>query len=265
MKHGRDSEVNLLWSGGWDSTFRLLYLVFVEKRCVQPYYIIDFNRDSTLHELRAMHTVREWVVKKDPQLANLIKPTIIVSTDDIRPDPEIAAKFNRLNESLPKPIGPQYEFLARFAKQYNIPNLELCIELSERAPNTLVNLLSRYINDGSEVKRFDENDASIFSFFSFPLLKTSKSDMKRIAAEKGFLDILEKTWFCHKPWHNKPCGICGPCELAIKELGYRVPKISRLRRKLWMFFRYTVKVAKNIKHLLINIFGKQDMNNNVAS
>jgi hypothetical protein len=255
MKHDCDGEVNLLWSGGWDSTFRLLYLVFVEKRCVQPYYIIDVNRDSTLHELRAMHAVHEWVIKKNPQLANLIKPTIIVSIDDIRPDPEITAKFNRLSESLPKPIGPQYEFLARFAKQYNIPNLELCIELSERAPNTLVNLLSKYVNGDSGIIQFDENDdASIFSFFKFQLLKISKSDMKRVAAEKGFLDILEKTWFCQKPWHNKPCGICGPCEIAIKELGYRVPEISRLRRKIWMFFRYIVKIAKSIKRILKNVF-----------
>jgi tRNA(Ile)-lysidine synthase TilS/MesJ len=257
MKIDCEAEVNLLWSGGWDSTFRLLYLVFIEKKRVQPFYIIDVNRDSTLHELRAMHAVREEVAKKNPQLANLIRPTIIVSIDDIKPDSEVTAKFNRLNESLPKPIGPQYEWLARFAKQYNIPNFELCIELSERAPNILVNLLSKHVNGDSGIMHFNENDdASIFSYFKFPLLKTSKSDMKRIATEKGFLDMLEKTWFCHKPWHNKPCGICGPCEIAIKELGYRVPKISRLRRKIWVVIGFVVKIAKSIKRLLKNMFVK---------
>ncbi|MEM2522667.1 MAG: hypothetical protein QXW82_05910 [Candidatus Bathyarchaeia archaeon] len=248
MKNSYNAEVNLLWTGGWDSTFRLLYLIFVEKRSVQPFYIIDTERPSTLYELRAMHIVRKKVAEKNPQLADLIKPTIIVSIHDIKPDPDITAKFNRLREKLPAPIGPQYEWFARFAKQWKIPNLELCIEFSERAPNTLVNLLSKYLDDNSKMKLFDEaDDASIFSFFNFPLLKLSKNDMKRIATEKGFLDILEKTWFCHNPWRNKPCGICGPCTYAIKEgFSYRVPKISRLRRKIWIVKQYLIKVMRKV-------------------
>jgi hypothetical protein len=49
------------------------------------------------------------------------------------------------------------------------------------------------VNGDSGIIQFDENDdASIFSFFKFPLLKISKSDMKRIAAEKGFWIYLKK-------------------------------------------------------------------------
>jgi len=59
MKYDDEGEVNLLWTGGWDSTFRLLYLVFVEKRRVQPYYIVDTERRSTLNELKTMHLIRE--------------------------------------------------------------------------------------------------------------------------------------------------------------------------------------------------------------
>jgi len=248
MKNGNEDTVNLLWSGGWDSTFRLLYLIFVERKCVQPFYIVDTARRSTSHELRAMHIIREEVAKRNPQLANLIKPTIIVSVHNIKPDFEITAKFNRLGKKLPAPIGAQYELFASFAKQWKIRNLELCIELSERAPNTIVNLLSKYVDDDLKMRQFDKNDdISIFSFFSFPLLKLSKNDMKRIAVEKGFLDILEKTWFCHTPWHNRPCGICVPCTIAIKEgFGYRLPKISRLRRKIWMLYVYLIKLAKGV-------------------
>lgn len=271
MSHNTDAEVNLFWTGGWDSTFRLLYLVFVEKKSVQPFYIADTGRPSTLHELRAMHVIKEEVAKRDPQLANLIKPTIIVSVHDIKPDPEITAKFNRLREKLH--IGSQYDWLARFAKQWKIQNLELsihkgdhtydllskhitdfelCIEQSERAPNILKNLLSPYMNDNLKLKQFDENDdVSIFSFFRFPLLKLSKNDMKRIAAENGFLDILEKTWFCHKPWHGRPCGTCVPCNIAIKEgLSYRIPKISRFRRKIWIIIRHFVKIKEKVGQLL---------------
>lgn len=244
-----EAQINLLWTGGWDTTFRLLYLVFVEKISVQPFYIVDSQRASTLNELKAMHIIRGEVAKKNPQLADLIKPTIIVSDRNIKPDPDITTKFNRLREKYP--IGSQYELLARFAKQWGIPNLELCIEYSERAPNTLVNLLSKYVDNDLRMRQLDESDVfSIFSFFSFPLLKLSKRDMKRIATEKGFIDILEKTWFCHKPWRNKPCGICGPCSLVIKEgFGYRLPKISRLRRKVWMVINYLIKTEKKMVQL----------------
>lgn len=253
---GDKTIVNLLWSGGWDSTFRLLYIVFVEKRYVQPFYIVGIG-SSTPHELRAMHVIREEIAKRDPQLADLIKPTIIVSAHDIKPDPDITAKFNRLMERLPAPIGPQYEVFARFAKQWKIPNLELCVEFGERSPNTLVNLLSRYVNNNLQMKQIEENDdASIFSFFSFPLLKLSKNDMKRIAAENGFLDILEKTWFCRKPWRNRPCGICVSCNLAIKEgFGYRIPRISRLRRKIWLAYSVIIKYLVKIKRKATQLYG----------
>ncbi|MEM2971691.1 MAG: hypothetical protein QW270_04635 [Candidatus Bathyarchaeia archaeon] len=251
MKGDDETNVNLLWSGGWDSTFRLLYLIFVEKRHVQPFYIIvESKRVSTLNELKAMHIVREEVAKRNPQLANLIKPTIRVSDHNIKPEPTITAKFNRLRKKYS--IGSQYELIARFAKEWSISNLELCIEYSKHAPNTLVNLLSKYVDNDLMMRQFDENgDVSIFSFFRFPLLRLSKKDMKRIAAENGFLDILEKTWFCRNPWRNKPCGICVSCNLVIKEgFGYRIPKISRLRRKIWIVIRYLIKTKEKVLQLL---------------
>ena len=271
MKHDSEGEVNLLWTGGWDSTFRLLYLVFVEKRCVQPFYIVDTRRLSTLNELKAMHLIREEVAKKNPQLTDLIKPTIIVSIHDIKPDPDITAKFNRLREK--HSIGSQYDWLARFAKQWRIPNLELCvnkgdhsynllskcipnlelrIERCEHASYTLANLLSTHVDNDSRIRQLDENnDVSIFSFFSFPLLKLSKKDMERIATEKGFSDMLEKTWFCQKPWFNRPCGICTPCDIAIKEgFGYRIPKISKLRRKLWIVIKCFKKKSTIVKFIM---------------
>ena len=50
----------LLWTGGWDSTFRLLSLLLREQREVQPYYILD-----SLHFRPAVPAEREamrWAV-----------------------------------------------------------------------------------------------------------------------------------------------------------------------------------------------------------
>jgi len=158
VNNSDEAEVMLLWTGGWDSTFRLLYLVFVEKRIVQPFYILDTERSSTLHELRAMHVIREEIARRSSRLADLIKPTIIVSVHDIKPDPEITAKFNRLREK--HHIGSQYEWLARFARHWKISNLELGVHKGDHA----YDLLSKYADD-SKIKQIDKNDdASIFSY-----------------------------------------------------------------------------------------------------
>ena len=41
----KTEPIKLLWTGGFDSTFRILYILVVEKKHVQPYYIIDLLVD----------------------------------------------------------------------------------------------------------------------------------------------------------------------------------------------------------------------------
>ena len=50
--------INLLWTSGWDSTFRLLQLVVEQKVSVQPIYIIDTGRASTLTEIKSMDIIK---------------------------------------------------------------------------------------------------------------------------------------------------------------------------------------------------------------
>ncbi len=55
-----NAAVPLLWTGGWDSTFRLLHLVIVEGHAVQPYYMIDrlHYRPGVPEEQDAMRRIR---------------------------------------------------------------------------------------------------------------------------------------------------------------------------------------------------------------
>ena len=46
-----NQPINLFWTGGMDSTFRLIQLTVVYNKVVQPYYIIDPNRNSILFEI----------------------------------------------------------------------------------------------------------------------------------------------------------------------------------------------------------------------
>jgi len=57
---------------------------------------------------------------------------------------------------------------------------------------------------------------NVFGNYRYPLLSYSKLDMQRIAKQKGYVDIMNKTWFCHKPKNNEPCGKCAPCMQTIE-------------------------------------------------
>ena len=57
----KTEAANLFWTGGWDSTFRLLQLVVEQGRLVQPYYIIDPNRLSLRHEIKAMSDIEQAI------------------------------------------------------------------------------------------------------------------------------------------------------------------------------------------------------------
>jgi hypothetical protein len=71
----------LLWTGGWDSSFRLLQLVLVERRPVRPIYVIDTGRPSTLFELRAMEAIRAGLLARLPDSSPLAPIQFLMASD----------------------------------------------------------------------------------------------------------------------------------------------------------------------------------------
>ena len=56
--------------------------------------------------------------------------------------------------------------------------------------------------------------------------------MKEWAEQNGLMDIMNKTWFCHHPINDEPCGICHPCIITIEQgLEYRLNKKALRRYK----------------------------------
>ena len=87
---------------------------------------------------------------------------------------------------------------------------------------------------------------TLFKYFRFSIIDLKKTDMKRIAEEEGFIEILNLTWFCHHPLPNgKPCGVCKPCIIVMNEdMAYRMPLQSRVRYQLrWIFSREQFKLT----------------------
>lgn len=216
-------SVNLLWTSGLDSTFRLLELLFIQKKIVQPYYILDRSRKSLEMEIRAMEKIREEIYKKDPNCKLLLKPNITKELSTIKDNQTITETYKRVYSEFS--IGAQNEWLAKFAEETQIDDLELSIEsrvnFTHPFNKVVIENLETEVEGSFYNYKLKKNPTyeglSLFKNFKFPLIKKTKVEMLRIAKENGFLDILNHTWFCHSPVKEKPCGICKPCRIAIGE------------------------------------------------
>lgn len=121
----------ILWTGGWDSTFQLLRLVFLERRSVEPYYLINEDRASTGTELLTMKRIRQSIIEVDESAAMLIRPTKYFSVSKIPDHPEITRAYEAIKDV--RFIGSQYDWLARCCKLQRITRLQLCIHEDDKA------------------------------------------------------------------------------------------------------------------------------------
>jgi len=248
--YDQTEPINLFWTGGWDSTFRLLQLIIVFRKRVQPYYIIDTTRKSVQNEKQAINKIRESLFEKYPFSKSLLLPLKTSLLTDIKLNEEITKAYNRIIEK--DKIGIQYEWLSRFCNEHNLSNLEVCYEKSIYPDD---NIIFRVF--GAIVKIEDECgyhytieknnkkvDAQIlFGKFKLISVDTTKLEMLEICKKEGFYEILEQSWFCHTPTrNNKSCGKCVPCIRVYREgLGWRLPIAAKLRYHLWPTFRLVGK------------------------
>ena len=210
------TPIKILWTGGWDSTFRVLYVVLAEHRHVEPHYIIDTGRRTTTDELRAISRIRNAILKLDQEAAGRISSLVLTPHNEVPKDEEISNAWKELRKRVD--IARQYDFLARYAQSREITGLELCVE-----------------KEGGiyDILREPGDDGGFFERFVFPVLDLSKQDMRTIAIRYGFADILNLSWFCHRPIFGKPCGICAPCISVVKHgLHYRISRAGLIRYHL---------------------------------
>jgi hypothetical protein len=241
------AAVNLLWTGGWDSTFQLLRLLLIYRRPVTPFYLMDPTRPSTQIELKTMQRIRDRLVKEYPQTGELLLPNRLFDVAELAADRQIDDAFNRIVKH--SFMGNQYAWLARFCRQYAIADMELCIHRDDKAHAVVECFVSEKVQgDGYRTCRVDPAHAqtpqyTLFGAFSFPLLEVSKLDMAKIADEQGWKPIMAMTWFCHRPRRNQqPCGHCNPCLYTIEEgLGWRIPWSSRVTSSVYRIFVLPLK------------------------
>lgn len=236
----------MLWTGGWDSTYRILDLVLNKKEKVQPYYVLDYSRKSTQVEIKTMNKIKTMISEKNPDTINLINDTIYINREDIVKNERISGYYRKLLST--SHLASQTEWIARYIVSKGIDNLDLGIHKDDNATKFIKNdvELIEVENDSFYrlVKNPSKEELYLFSYFNFPLLDLTKLEMAKRAIDKGFSHIMNETWFCYNPLKDgKPCGVCNPCKhTRIEGLGRRIPKVTLYRR-------YQVFVLK-VKHRL---------------
>lgn len=228
----------ILWTGGWDSTFRVLDLVLNKKMEVQPYYIYDQGRKSAPMELKTMSNIKDLVRDIDNAAAKRILDLITIDKHNIPKNAKITESYKTLVTI--SHLGGQYDWLARYCESNDISGLELCVHKGDTEEVFLKDDVRLVQENGDSyyelVEIPSQEEIKIFSYYRFPLLGMTKVDMGNKAKENGFDHIMEATWFCHNPYKGKPCGMCNPCKTTReKGLGRRVPNPTftmKLNRKI---------------------------------
>lgn len=225
------------WTGGWDSTFRVLQRARVEKIDVHPCYVVDRGRASAGAEVEAMNRLLRTLDEHDPETLSRIAPIRYVARGAIPAVPAITEAWEHLRETLD--IGSQYDWLARLAESEGWSQVELCIHGKGRLRPVLgdhVRSVERA--DGRVVYEVSptapEAVRLVFGRFAFPFWPTDKHEDFEEATRQGLVEILDDhAWFCFAPTNGRPCGACRPCQFMIRDgFAHRIPRAVRVRNRI---------------------------------
>jgi hypothetical protein len=253
IKPHPDDLIHLFWTGGYDSTFRLLQILLLEKKSVQTYYIIDKGRRSLPNELEAMFKISHTLITAYEHTRALFLPTRFYWMNHIKPDTEITSAYHAAKQG--KVISPQYEYMARFCKQHKINRMELSVEHLVNPTDPL--RFQPYIQRIGDSQQFSlredirgQAEYVLYHYFHFPIYGYSKVSMAKEVKAQGWEQIMDMTWFCQKPIRGKyPCGQCAPCQQYILEgMGSRIPLRNRIysRIKQSKYFTYLNPLAEHL-------------------
>lgn len=148
--------INALWTGGLDSTFRVLEIVATMRDvCVQPHYILDKDRKSHKKELEVINRITKLANEKNR--VERILPVIVVDKAEIKVDVDIMDAFKHLKAKYN--IGSQYSWLSQYARDKGM-RLEVGLEGSPRSKAwTAITNEGRFI----DAKSMPQNIGGVFS------------------------------------------------------------------------------------------------------
>ena len=234
--------VEILWTGGYDSSFRICQLSKLPIK-IKPYYLVG-ERLSKNKELEAIENITK-ALKTKPDTRCTFLDLEIVPKEELEKIDHVTTAYKRIKEE--NKLGTQYEGLGWLAYKY--PGVELSVQKDGRIDAILhkyksikrieCSTIGRYYK--VDMEKAPEHVKGLFGNYHFPLIEYTKLKMKKEYIKLGCEDIIDMTWFCHKPIDGKVCGRCNPCKFVVEEgMKYRLSKealtnykerMKKIRRK----------------------------------
>ena len=243
----------ILWTGGWDSTFRVAELSRQEVT-VQPIYVYDNGRKSCEKELQAMEDILKDL-RSHPQTKAQLLDILTIPKQDIPANEAITAAFQKVRSQ--QTLGGQYDWLARLGAQY--PGIELGVEKPLGKGGGCSALIARYgaLTEKDGIYYVDRENSQeecilLLGNFSFPIRGRTVKDMEAIVHRWGYEDIMKKIWFCNEPLNGHICGMCPPCRQKMEGgMEWLLPEDAQKRYRTHTRIRklFGVKVGEAYRHL----------------
>ena len=238
-------EVNVFWTSGLDSTFRIVELAASEGHIIQPWYIIDEKRRSSRIEMKRIRKMTHLIRENKATKSELKDLKVVNLADVVIPD-KISAIYPEIREKYS--LGNQYIWLSAFLESAGLE-----VEVAAELPHTGISsaLLGEcemeLEGDGADACFRVEPESSseagklLFSRMLFPhhIWTIYKQDEMNEMIALGYEDVFKLTWFCHRPVFGMPCGHCHPCKDVIRDgLGWRIPTAGKLLYPVVRLFRH---------------------------
>lgn len=236
MIQGADNNmkrVNILWTGGWDSTYRMIELSRMPVE-VLPVYICGDNRKSESLELQSMSIILDMLKDRKETKAKFM-PTKIIDKNTIPQNEKVTRAYETIRSTTN--LGTQHEWLARYA--YENPGLELGTEKGVPETSHIIDAIEQYgqLKEKDNTWVLDRENSTeegnlVLGNFEFPIIDKYETDMLENIHTWGYEDIMSHIWFCHLPIDGKPCGMCHPCEVKMESaMEFLLPEKARNRYK----------------------------------
>ena len=234
MYKNSNDVVEILWTGGYDSSFRICQLSKLPIK-IRPYYLAG-ERLSRSKELEAIYNISK-ALKAKPDTRCTLLDLEIVPKEEIEEIGEVSTAYRKVKDE--NRLGTQYEWLGWFAYKY--PGIELSVQKDGRIDAILhkydsikkieCSTIGRYYK--VDMKKAPEHVKGLFGNYHFPLIEYTKVKMKEEYIKLGCEDIINMTWFCHKPIEGEACGRCNPCKFVVEEgMKYRLSNEALVRYKI---------------------------------
>lgn len=223
---------HIFWTGGWDSTFRVMELLTFTDRPIQPHYVVDPRRRSAPLEIETMQRLTRHLKEAAYAEESRIREPILYRRAAIPFDRDIDDAFLTISEQ--HRLGNQYRWLAMLAVSARLDGVELCVERGSLYPIAAAHLVHTR-DDARPTFRIADNAGAVGTLlgpFSFPLIERNDARLREQATARGWQKVLAGTCFCHSPVRgHHPCGTCRPCILMLERKGEsaRVGLIGKAR------------------------------------